>query len=75
MKSQKSEGKTVEIHGNIDGNRVPSRILEEQIQAAVKDGARELHVIAEGQHGIGGRIWPRGEAVKPGRLPLQGQRS
>lgn len=54
----------MEIHGNIDGNRVPSRILEEQIQEAVKDGARELHVIAEGQHGIGGRIWPRGEAVK-----------
>jgi NADPH-dependent glutamate synthase beta subunit-like oxidoreductase/NAD-dependent dihydropyrimidine dehydrogenase PreA subunit len=25
---------------------------------------RELHVIADGQHGIGGRIWPRGEAVK-----------
>lgn len=52
------------IHGNVNGNRVPSRILEEQIQQAIQDGARELCVIADGQHGIGGRIWPRGETVK-----------
>lgn len=52
------------IHGNVNGARVPSRILEEQIQQAVREGARELHIIAEGQHGIGGRIWPRGEAIK-----------
>ncbi len=56
--------KKVVIHGNINGKRVPSRILEEQIQQAVKDGARELHIIADGQHGIGGRIWPRGETIK-----------
>jgi NADPH-dependent glutamate synthase beta subunit-like oxidoreductase/glutamate synthase domain-containing protein 3/ferredoxin len=56
--------KKVTIKGNIDGGRVPSRILEEQIQESVKEGARELHIIAEGQHGIGGRIWPRGESVK-----------
>ncbi len=52
------------IHGNVGGKRVPSRILEEQIQEAVKEGAREVHVVAEGQHGIGGRIWPRGETIK-----------
>lgn len=52
-----------EIKGNIDGKRVPSRILEEQIQQAIKDGSRELHIVAEGQHGIGGRIWPRSETV------------
>ncbi|MDP2158488.1 MAG: NAD(P)-binding protein, partial [Nitrospirota bacterium] len=46
------------------GQRVPSRILEEQIQEAVKSGIRELRVIAEGQHGIGGRIWPKGETIK-----------
>ncbi|MBI5026309.1 MAG: 4Fe-4S ferredoxin, partial [Nitrospirae bacterium] len=51
------------IYGNIDGNRVPSRILEEQIQQAVRDGARELHIISDGQHGIGGRIWPRAESL------------
>lgn len=56
--------KKVVIHGNINGKRIPSRILEEQIQEAVKDGARELHIIADGQHGIGGRIWPRGETIK-----------
>ena len=52
------------IRGIVKGQRVPSRILEEQIQQAVKDGARQLHIVADGQHGIGGRIWPRGEAVK-----------
>lgn len=56
--------KTAYIYGTIDGKRVPSRILEEQIQRAVSEGAREVHVFANGQHGIGGRIWPRGETIK-----------
>jgi len=56
--------KKVTIYGTVDGKRVPSRILEEQIQEAVRDGAHEIHVIANGQHGIGGRIWPRGEKVR-----------
>jgi len=60
--------RTITIHGTVKGKRVPSRILEEQIQQSVQEGARELHIIADGQHGIGGRIWPRsakgGEAVK-----------
>jgi NADPH-dependent glutamate synthase beta subunit-like oxidoreductase/glutamate synthase domain-containing protein 3/ferredoxin len=55
---------TVTIHGNENGVRSSSRILEEQIQHAVQNGARKLHVIANGQHGIGGRIWPRGETVQ-----------
>jgi len=54
----------VTIYGNVKGNRVPSRILEEQVQQSVKDGARDILIIADGQHGIGGRIWPRGETVK-----------
>jgi len=56
--------KKVILKGNINGKRIPSRIFEEQIQEAVRQGARELHIIADGQHGIGGRIWPRGETVK-----------
>jgi glutamate synthase domain-containing protein 3 len=55
---------TVTVHGIVNGQRVPSRVFEEQIQQTVKDGARELHIIADGQHGLGGRIWPRGETVK-----------
>ncbi len=43
---------------------MPSRILEEQIQQAVRDGDRDIRIIADGQHGIGGRIWPRSEMVK-----------
>lgn len=56
--------KKVTLKGNIDGKRTPSRIFEEEIQEAVRQGARELHIIADGQHGIGGRIWPRGEVIK-----------
>ncbi len=56
--------KKVTLKGTIKGKRVPSRVLEEQIQKAVKKGARNLHIIANGQHGIGGRIWPGDEKVK-----------
>ncbi len=52
------------IRGIVNGRRVPSRILEEQIQQAVREGARELHIFADGQHGMGGRIWPRGETIR-----------
>lgn len=52
------------IRGNVNGQRVPSRILEEQIQEAVKHGVREMRIVAQGQHGIGGRIWPSGEIIK-----------
>lgn len=54
----------VTIFGNENGRRVPSRILEERIQLAVREGARDILIVAEGQHGVGGRIWPRGETVK-----------
>jgi NADPH-dependent glutamate synthase beta subunit-like oxidoreductase/glutamate synthase domain-containing protein 3/ferredoxin len=57
-------GKTALIKGDMNGNRVPSRILEEYIQEAVKEGANNIHIVANGQHGIGGRIWPKGETVK-----------
>ncbi|HDY71029.1 MAG TPA: 4Fe-4S ferredoxin, partial [Nitrospirae bacterium] len=56
--------KKVLLRGNKDGKRTPSRVFEAEIQEAVSQGARELEIIADGQHGIGGRIWPRGEAVK-----------
>ncbi|NWF75859.1 MAG: FAD-dependent oxidoreductase [Nitrospirae bacterium] len=59
-----AQTKAITIYGRINGHRVSSRILEEQIQQAVRDGARELHIIADGQHGIGGRIWPRNEIIK-----------
>lgn len=55
--------KKITLQGNINGKRTPSRILEEEIQDAVRQGIRELHVVADGQQGIGGRIWPRGEAI------------
>src|SRR4030067_2538061 len=62
------------INGIINGSRTPSRILEEQVQQAVEEGARQLRVIADGQHGIGGRIWPRGETIKITVEGTSGQR-
>lgn len=56
--------KKVTIKGSVKGKRVPSRVLEEEIQEAVRKGARNLQILANGQHGVGGRIWPRGETVK-----------
>ena len=56
--------KKVTLKGNIKDKRTPSRIFEQEIQEAVEKGARNLHILANGQHGIGGRIWPRGDTVK-----------
>ena len=64
----------VTIPGSVGGHRVPSRILEERIQEAVKRGVRELHIVAQGQHGIGGRIWPCGETIKITVEGTSGQR-
>jgi NADPH-dependent glutamate synthase beta subunit-like oxidoreductase/glutamate synthase domain-containing protein 3/ferredoxin len=62
------------INGNVNGKRVSSKELEEQLQKAVKDGARDLTVKANGQHGIGGRIFPRGEKVSVSIEGTAGQR-
>lgn len=55
--------KEIIIKGNINGERVSSRLLEDNIQQAIKDGTRHITVIADGQHGIGGRVWPLNEKV------------
>jgi glutamate synthase domain-containing protein 3 len=48
------------ISGTFSGERVESRVLEEQIQEAVARGQRSIEVRAFGQHGIGGRLWRSG---------------
>ena len=60
-----------EISGEQDGRRVDSRILEEQIQAAVFSGNRHLLIKALGQHGIGGRLWKAGN--EPVHVNIYGQ--
>jgi len=62
------------IQGNVNGKRVSSKALEAQLQKAVKDGAKELTVRADGQHGIGGRIWPQFGRVKVAIEGTAGQR-
>ena len=53
-----------EISGIVLNKRVSSKDLEKRIQAAVKSGKRELKIFADGQHGIGGRLWPTPEDKK-----------
>ena len=64
------DDKLITISGKIDGIRLDSRILEEQIQDAVAKGYRQLEVQAFGQHGIGGRLWRAGS--DPVHVTVQG---
>jgi len=68
------EKKVIEIHGTIDGKRVSSKDLEFEIQKRVREGYTHLKVYANGQHGIGGRIWPRPEGTKVEVFGAPGQR-
>ena len=45
------------IKGTKNNRRLSSKELEELIQEAVKAGKTELEIKAQGQHGIGGRMW------------------
>lgn len=54
----------MKIPGSIDDKRVSSQELEEQVQNALREGAKELEIEARGQQGIGGRIWPKYAPVK-----------
>ncbi len=38
--------------------------LKSRYSRRLRTERRELHIVADGQHGIGGRIWPRGETIK-----------
>ncbi len=49
------------ISGRKNDCRIDSRVLEDQIQAAVLHGHRYICVKAFGQHGIGGRLWKAGD--------------
>ena len=45
------------IEGNRNEQRTNSRVLDEEIREAIREGSTEIHVVANGQHGIGGRLW------------------
>ena len=68
------ERKVIEIQGTIDGNRVPSKDVEFEIQKRVREGYNHLKVYANGQHGIGGRIWPKPESTLVEVFGASGQR-
>ena len=66
---------TIMIPGSEKGVRVESRVLEERIQKAVADGHRRIEIIAQGQHGIGGRLWRAGaDKIELRVLGTSGQR-
>jgi NADPH-dependent glutamate synthase beta subunit-like oxidoreductase/glutamate synthase domain-containing protein 3/Pyruvate/2-oxoacid:ferredoxin oxidoreductase delta subunit len=66
---------TIIIPGSEKGVRVDSRVLEERVQKAVADGHRNIEIIAQGQHGLGGRLWKAGHDVVSIRiLGTSGQR-
>jgi NADPH-dependent glutamate synthase beta subunit-like oxidoreductase/glutamate synthase domain-containing protein 3/Pyruvate/2-oxoacid:ferredoxin oxidoreductase delta subunit len=63
------------IPGSEKGVRVESRVLEERLQKAVADGYRNIEIIAQGQHGLGGRLWRAGkETIHIHVLGTSGQR-
>ncbi|MFQ5574015.1 MAG: FAD-dependent oxidoreductase [Terriglobia bacterium] len=64
MATRKTKKEMYTIDGREEGRRLSSRDLEERVQEAVKKGHRRLRIRADGQHGIGGRIWPLGEKVE-----------
>ncbi len=64
----------MEIKGRVKGRRVSSKELDELLQEAVRNGKRRFKINADGQHGIGGRIWPQGEPVKVRIMGAPGQR-
>ena len=64
MPVKKSTKRRVLINGTESGSRVSSRVLEESIQKAVKEGECNILVRADGQQGIGGRIWNGNEKVQ-----------
>ncbi|TLN26011.1 FAD-dependent oxidoreductase [bacterium] len=66
---------TIEIKGNVSGVRVPTKELDERAQKAIKEGARSLRIEADGQHGIGGRIWPVEGGVNVEIFGVPGQRT
>lgn len=45
------------VEGNRNDHRIDSRMLDEEIREAVRQGATDVQVVANGQHGIGGRLW------------------
>ena len=70
-----SKAENLSISGRVAGQRIDSRIIEEQIQSAVQQGHRKLRIQAYGQHGIGGRLWLAGnETVKIEIVGQPGQR-
>ncbi len=70
-----SQKPTIILPGSEKGVRVDSRVLEERLQKAVSEGHRHIEIIAQGQHGLGGRLWRAGnEPVFLRILGTSGQR-
>lgn len=70
-----SDKASIIIPGMENLSRLDSRVLEERVHKAVGEGHRTIEIIAQGQHGIGGRLWPAGrETVRIFVSGTSGQR-
>lgn len=67
--------RALEIKGRNAAGRIASKEIDAKIQAAIKEGKRKLKIVADGQHGIGGRIWPTEEGVHIDVHGVPGQRT
>jgi len=51
------------IYGSKNGKRVDSKAIDEEIRDAIRHGSTDIHIISDGQHGIGGRLWGFGDPI------------
>ena len=51
------------IYGSKNGKRVDSKAIDEEIRDAIRHGSTNIHVISDGQHGIGGRLWGFSDSI------------
>jgi len=70
-----SDKASIIIPGMENLSRLDSRVLEERVHKAIGEGHRAIEIIAQGQHGIGGRLWQAGrETVRIFVSGTSGQR-
>lgn len=56
VKADKAKSK-IEINGIVDGQRISTQQLLQEIYAKLNDGYTEFDIVASGQHDIGGPLW------------------
>lgn len=62
---QKTENKKIKIAGIVDGTRISTQQLLQEIYERLNQGYTEFEILGSGQHNIGGSLWKEnGESLK-----------